>query len=680
MNFKFSWRVLDLVNPLYWLAFIWWLGQQARRKTYRGFWPGLVTWPLALAFSIAALITTKHFVGDVNGYSWVVWLPSSLFSAWVVEMFLWPFAFSVSDKVGELIGKVTGGIAEKVLPAVVNGLKNLPGASAAWSHAEDDKKRKWFTGFVMGLSYVTGFLASAYIGGQTALFARDILSGVFASGWFATTWLGEAMAGVPVLGFIASVLDTGFFGALLGGGWILGGFVGFVAFRLVIQPVFDVMEKGKLPGVASVAGVLVAYFVHGLIGGPSVAALAAAVASFVVFTAWLFPLTLLFFNEGLKRFGEWIKPLLESVYDADESDWRKLFHHVVNIIVAVGLTAGAYILGSSMAWPLFVTAPFALLVLVVSYLTVVKAIEHSGGNAIVGVLSSLGVGLGTYFTYTTSVGLFGWLGGVFAAALGALVFGLLVFPAFYRLIQFVFSGITRGGGDSLEKAHKSIYETVKNLHKKVFEKAQKATFEDKTDFKPLFGQVANVLFSAGVFVTAYVYGVSAVESNIGWWCALAGAAIVSHLVYLTGGRLAGREGGEALIVLLSLGAAAYVGASAFIVLPWTWWLSLPTAVVLAIIAGYGVALYVLPPIYAVLKAVVNAIPDKEGGWKKSIADMFEKMHKLFWTVFDTVVWTPLGKAVAAVAEFMAPIVAAINRRWRALMDRIDRIFNKNKTA
>ncbi|HEY9788031.1 MAG TPA: hypothetical protein V6D17_21765, partial [Candidatus Obscuribacterales bacterium] len=303
-----------------------------------------------------------------------------------------------------------------------------------------------------------------------------------------------------------------------------------------------------------------------------------------------------------------------------------------------------------------------------------------GGNAIIGFLTSLAAALGSYNLYTAYVGFLGWLGGVIAAAFGALLCGLLVLPGLYRLLEIALAEVTAGAGKRVDDKHKAAFEWVKNFHKNTFERAQKETFEDKTDFKAFFGQIANILFAAAVFYAGWAYGVSQLTSTIAWWAALVGLGLLTLISYIIGGYWAKHDGGEPLIAMLSIGAALYVGANAFVVLPWTWWLALPTAIVLAILAGCLVGFYVLPPVYWILKKLVGFIPDTDGGWKKSFSGVLESVHKTVYEAADRWIWSRFKRVVERIAKFMAPIIAAIDKRWRALMDRIDRIFNKKRRA
>ncbi len=45
-------KLLKVINPVYWVAFLIFVGRQARKRTYRDLFPGLITIPLGFAFSI----------------------------------------------------------------------------------------------------------------------------------------------------------------------------------------------------------------------------------------------------------------------------------------------------------------------------------------------------------------------------------------------------------------------------------------------------------------------------------------------------------------------------------------------------------------------------------------------------------------------------------------------------
>lgn len=651
---KFTWKMI--VNPLYWVAFLLYIGKQARKRTYNGLFPGLITVPLGLAFSVAALITTKSLVGETLGVGWYGWLPAALISSWVVGSFLWPFAYSVADILGDLLSHVTKGLATGVFVPIANGIRHLPGSKLLWSKCDEGEgKRKWFTTLALGGAVAIGTLAAGYVGYLFTLLMKDLLA--------------------PTL------VGSGIIGTIFGNGWILAGFAGFVVARLVWQPVYDTLEKGEVQGLSVLVSGVAAYFAATVLGTDLVTQLAYGAGAFVVTAAWGLPAVLIFFNEGLKKFALWIRPLVKAVYDADKNDFRLLFHHTVNVAVAAGLTYGAYVLGVKLDWANWLTYGFAGVTLVSTYLGVVHTLKHNGGNAIVGFLSSVAAGFAAYGVYGDHLGYLGWLGGVIAAVLGAAAWGLLVLPLLYRGLELTVGKVLTSAGGGLDKLHEGIYQQVKSLYKAVFEKAQDATFNDKTDFKPLFGQLSNVAFAAFVFWTSYAYGLPAIESSVGYWLSLTAAGLVTLTSYLVGGKLAKHDGGEPLIVLLCVGAALWVGGAAFSVLAWAWYWSLAASVVLGIIGGYALGLFIIPPAYTLVKTIVNAIPDKEkDGWKAGIAKLFAAIHNGAYTVVDTILLKPLSAAIERIAAIFAPIIVRVSRAYRAITARIDAIFNRKKSV
>jgi hypothetical protein len=266
---------------------------------------------------------------------------------------------------------------------------------------------------------------------------------------------------------------------------------------------------------------------------------------------------------------------------------------------------------------------------------------------------------------------------VFAAA----AWGLAILPLIYAFIGLFFDDKSTAGA-SLDKLHEKASAGVKKLYEKGFKRAQEATFNDKTEFKPLFGQVSNVLFAGAVFYFSYFLGLPHVDAGWTHWLALAGTVFVTATSYLVGGKLAKHDGGEPLIVLLCCGAGLYVGGNAFAMLPWAWYFALPTAAVLAIVAGYALGLFVIPPVYALIKVCVNAIPDKTDGkgWKAGIATVLKLIHTVIYDFVDKWVLRPLNAAVERIAKVLAPIISAVSRAYNDIMQRIDRIFGKGKRA
>jgi hypothetical protein len=655
---KFSWKMV--VNPLYWVAFLIFIGRQARKRTYHGIFPGVITYPLGLAFSVMAFITTMHLVGDDMGIGWYGWVPAALIASSLVSGFIWPIAYSIADIVGDTLKHITKPLAEHVLGPLVGMLRSLPGASSIWKHVESTPEpgkteRKWFTTFLLGATYVVGTLACGYVGYLTAEFGQALLAN--------------------------TAVSTGVLGMILGNGWIIGGFAGVIVARLLFQPLHDTLDKAEVNGLTFIWSTIVGYYGAILLGSTLLTQIAIGAGIFAVNAALVFPIVLLFFNEGLKKLGELLKPVVENTYRGDKNDLRLFFHHAVNIVVAIGLAVGAFILGGMLEWNIWLTYGFTALTLVASYLSVVHVIKHSGGNAIIGFLTSVALGLGAFDLYLTHLGWFDWLGGVIAGVFAAAAWGLALLPLLYSGLGLFFDDKSTAGA-ALDKAHEKASANLKKLYEKGFKRAQEATFNDKTEFKPLFGQVSNVLFAGVVFYFAYFVGLP--HADAGWthWLALAGTVLVTATSYLVGGKLAKHDGGEPLIVLLCVGAGLYIGGNAFGMLPWAWYFALPTAAVLAIVAGYALGLFVIPPVYALLKVITLAIPDKTDGkgWKAGIATLFKYVHQVIYDFVDKWVLRPVNAAVERIAKVLAPIISAVSRAYNDIMQRIDRIFGRGKRA
>lgn len=655
---KFSWKMI--ANPVYWFAFVIFIGRQARKRTYRGIFPGVITYPLGLAFSIVAFIATMHLVGDDMGIGWWGWVPSALIASSLVSGFIWPIAYSLADILGDALKHITKPLAEFAIGPVVGALRSLPGASSIWKHVESTPEpgkssRKWFTAFLLGATYVVGTLACGYVGYLTTEFVKNLL--------------------------VDTYVSTGLLGMVLGNGWIIGGFAGVVVARLLFQPLHDTLDKAEVNGLTFIWSTIVGYHGAILMGGTLVTQVGVGLGIFVVNTALVFPIVLLFFNEGLKKLGELLQPIVETIYRGDKNDLRLFFHHVVNILVAIGLAVGAYILGGMLEWNIWLTGGFTAVTLIASYLGVVHVIKHSGGNAIIGFLTSVALGLGAFDQYLTHLGWLGWLGGVIAGVFAAALWGLALLPLIYSGLALCFDDKSTAGA-TLDKLHEKASAKLKTLYEKGFKRAQEATFNDKTEFKPLFGQVSNVLFAGAVFYFAYFLGLPHAEAGWTHWLALAGTVLVTATSYLVGGKLAKHDGGEPLIVLLCLGAGLYVGGNAFAMLPWAWYFALPTAAVLAIVAGYALALFVIPPVYALLKVITLAIPDKTDGkgWKAGIATLLKLIHTGIYDFVDKWLLKPLNAAVERIAKVLAPIISAVSRAYNDIMARVDKIFGRGKRA
>lgn len=623
-----------ILEYLIWpFAFIWYLGVQARKKAYGGgIIDRLISYPVAFVMTAAASSTVARHVGWTNEHSFLVWLPAALFVAWVTEHFLWPFAYVMAANLSDLVAKVSSKLAKAACPGFIGLLKNLPGVAEQWDTITADERKSWFSKALTVLTYVVSILASAHLAWSVTEVAH---------GWLNITFLGL--------------------------GWVIAGFVGVAAFAVVCRTLVDVIEEGKLPGIAMGTGLVGVYFLTTLVG-VSVVTAVGAVAGFVVYCAYVFPWANILLTERLQQLVEWVKPLMKQSYEAKEGDYRLLFHHAVNLVATVLLSVFAYQLSSSMHWPLAACLVATVVTAVLAYFGVIETVKNGGGNIIVGLLLSGW----TAYEVGGSVTYFGWIGeiivGVFA---GTLVF-TVVFPLLYAVLAELLQEAAAGLGERVDKFHKTVYEAVKKLHKKIFNKAWDETYSDRTNFSKFSGHILNVLFAVTVIGLLDVYVVQRFEGLM-YLLLLFTAGAAGAISYLVFGRLAEKDGAQPVAVGLSLAAGAYVGINASLALTWTWWVADLVSLGIGIVVAYLFALYVFAPVYWGLKLALSKIPGSDG-FERSVSGFLSGFHKIAWELFEDRIWKHVREIYYRFREIFDPIYVRVEAAWNDFMRMIDRWF------
>jgi hypothetical protein len=625
----------SLLNPLNLILFVWWLGKTARDRAYDVLFPGILTIPLGILASLGAAGLTANSFG-FSGDNWFLPIWPALGSALFTGAFLFPWAYSIGKSLSELISIVTKGLAETLLPGLVGVLRYLPFSGSGWDHIDSQENRS-FNRVVSFVGYASSFVA-------TGIFAGSI--GLAIQAWIGTSFLGW--------------------------GWIAAGFATSIIFAAIATFFWDAVEHGKLPGVAVILGAPVAFLVAQHFGGSLVNQLLIGAGSFLVFVAYGFIVVHLFFSEGLKRGIKAVRPLMDSVYDLEETDFRKLGHHFFSWVATAGLVYFASWLSGLMGWPQAAVIAASVVAFLVGYFGVIHTIRHSGGNQIVAFLVSAALGIWGGFFYLDAH----WLISAFVAVVAGVVNFCVVFPGIYRIVQFFLSGITDGAGNALNGLHRWATDIVKKVHKNVFEKSWDLAFHDKSEFKGLSGQVSNLLFTGLVGYIGWYLGAGSFD---GLWAILgtAAAAVAVLLAYVAGGRAVKHNGAEPILVTISVVAALAILVTAFQALPWTWYFAAPAALALSVASGYFVALYILSPVYAGIRFVVLSV----GGpsWKEGLTNFLGGINEFVWKRFDSIVWSRLEASYKRLAAFLAPKLAAVIRTYEALKARMEALFGGRKS-
>lgn len=631
-NFDPTAAGLNWFNPLTYILLFWWLGQQGRKSTYGSGWDGLITYPVGFIIACASAIASAHDVGWVSGHSWLAWLPTGFLSAYFSAWFLFPFAYVIGDKISQSLSIISRGTARKLFPKIVATLRRLPYSDRLWSSVavdSQDDTTGWFERTFSYLTYFTGALGSAYCGWLIALAIK---------GWITVDFLG---------------IDC-----------VIGGFAGCIVFAALVTTLYQMLDHGKMEGLAVLSGVAAACVAGWLVGLHWVMPIVAA-KIFSLHVAYVFPWLNKLFEERLVSFVMWLKELDKKAYSAPSTDYRLLFHHAVHATATFGIAYGAYVVATHVGLPPFISIPTAIIVAVLHYATAFSIIDHRGGNGLLSAALTALVTKTSWTLYANSVGFMGWFGSAVTSVLAGFVFFVILFPACYIAIQSVLEPLTASWGAKVDAFHKFLKSHIKKLGK-YFSDWHYATYRDQTVFKRLSAQIGTIAIAGGLLALPLFIA----DASLITWI---GSGVAAAVYYVIGGRLAKKNGIEWPVTVLSLATGSYVGASVYSALTWSTWLTVMTAGTAAMLAGWGVVLYLVPPIYTGLKSiVVDVLPGKI--WKERVADVLEDLHSLAWYVFDAVIWLPLRSAYNRVSTWLYPFLETIRTWWQAMQDKLEQMF------
>jgi hypothetical protein len=288
---------------------------------------------------------------------------------------------------------------------------------------------------------------------------------------------------------------------------------------------------------------------------------------FFVWTAYLFPLAVLFVSRLFRGFGEWIVRaldyffnnffkhfgrFLEAAYDDSDRNYLSFVRHGANIAVATAV--GYYAFGfdsiggaSLLASSLRVVLPVLLSYIVGGYLL---RLVHNGFIAVV--LS----GFAAYFVYGLALFMGVPLGAVGAAASAVLTFAvgmIFVFPLAYFVVKMVFNPLLASWlGQPLAKVHEQ-------LSTEIFSSVSH-TYEDKAEYGQFFAHATGIAATAAVY-----FGLSRLVGLLDFAPLYVQIVTISGAVsiYLAAGKLFVRYGNVLIGVLLSLGAGVWGGISVY---------------------------------------------------------------------------------------------------------------------
>jgi hypothetical protein len=632
------------------------------KKAYGGKWQSIIVSCLVgFGLSCLAAVSAADF-GLSHHVSFVWWGLGSIAGFFLTGGIFWPLAYlgvfkplwNLGEKFFDLTRKISKNAAAPMFKGLVSVACKFPGASALWNSVLDTppaegapRRKRWAFGALSFAVAVATLALGAFVAYTSYTYLLSLVPTVL---W--DLHVNQALAGLLAL----------------------------TAATLVLVPLYQLQDEGEeghlvvvLTGAATWAVVTKTALLAGF-AGLSLYAAAAAVA--VVGFIYVVPGVIALLSGGLAEavLRGW-KNLLEAVYDDEENkDFRKFYHNLMNIVVALIFGAVAYyVAGLINLPPVLVWVAVAVTVLY-SYVEALReVINKSAGNPLVGVTLSVTSGVASWFVLP---GLVGLVGGWLAAACVGITFavGFIVYPFFYLIVRALTSWAAAPAGAVLDSVHTSAVEAFLKLRKAVRD-IQRSAFDDTTPYSGMFGHVLNISVIGVAIWQALPLAMSYL--SFGFWANTALAVFVGVNLFMLLGKLFYKWGAEALAVgggfvaLLSSAHWAYGVSGGNVV----------ATVAVALTAASIVGGFVAPAVYLVIRPVANLMIT---GWLAPLLsntfDFMWKVYEGFWRQFASVynialrvvkpIFTFFYKLVApivgAIIAMLGPISRAVASVWQSI--------------
>ncbi|HNG18642.1 MAG TPA: hypothetical protein PLI59_05660 [Candidatus Obscuribacter sp.] len=620
-------------NPLAWVAIIIAMcammvikpAQYLRREAYDK--AGGLSWLLGIVASAAAGIAVGHHVGwELNLDAWW-WLPLGLLSVVVTYCYAYPLTylglFQWSFKAGRKLWE------------------RVPDAG---SRTNEYGFSPWFSNLLLNLSRVAVVIAGFILWYNLA----DGIQGKI--GW-----------------------ETGFFHFV---GWVIGAIVGgiisFIAGALSMLLLDQV-------GVMVIAGASGAYIVNAYTpamsaylapyGLPAWTVHLAQGAAFIAYCAYVFPIAHLTITAVFRGLGEWLERHLgrlfrnlHKVFEWAYDDSDKNYVGFLQQAGAIALTAyaGTYAWGYLTAGLGFTLIPAILAlvaVVLVAYIIIggLASLVHVGFFGVVTCIIGavlfarsgiyFGTELGTFATICVGVGAF-------------LALAVVLYPVTYCLVKLLVNPLLASWlGGPLTTMHRTLSEEIFRSFSR--------TYEDNTDFAPLFAHLTNIALTVAAFL-----GLSMLMAALSFSAvtSIVVTGLTTASVYLLGGKLLTRYKNGLIGTLVSLAAGLYFGVEAYVHFDHSYWYGIGGFLV----TGAATFLIGYPVAYVVLRAVLNVVAVT--AW---LLPVVGGIHGFFFGFVDAF-WTLIVKAYRAIEASMRPYWQWASQlwddSWAAAMEVVRHVF------
>jgi hypothetical protein len=628
------------------------------KKAYGGKWQSIIVSCLVgFGLSCLAALSAASF-GLANGVSFIWWGLGSILGFWLTGGIVWPLAYlgvfkplwNLGEKFLDLTRKIAKNAAAPMFKGLVSVACKFPGATALWNTVLDTppaegapRRKRWAFN---GLSFVVG-VATLALGAFVAYTSYNFL-----------------IALVPTVLFDYHVNQA------------LAGLLALTATTLVVVPLYQLQDEGKeghlvtvLSGAATWAIVTKTALLAGFVGvGLYAAAAAVAVVGFI----YVVPGVIALLSGGLAEavLRGW-KNLLEAVYDDEENkDFRKFYHNLMNIVVALIFGGVAYYVAGLVHLPPVLVWVAVVATVLYSYVEALReVVNKSSGNPLIGVTLSVTAGVASWFVLP---GLVGIVGGWLAAACVGITFavGFIAYPFFYLIVRALTSWASVPVGALLDSLHNSAVEAFLKLRKAIRDIQRKA-FDDTTPYSGMFGHLLNLAVIGVAIWQALPLAMGYL--SFGFWLNTALAVFVGVNLFMLLGKLFYKWGAEALaagggfVALLSSAHWAYGVSGGNVV----------ATIVVACTAASIVAGFVAPAVYLAIRPIANLVLT---GWLAPLLsntfDFMWKVYEGFWRQFSVVyrlvlaiakpIFSFLAKLVAPIIALLGPISRAVASVWQSI--------------
>lgn len=612
------------------MFFFWKPAKFLSGKAYGGKWKdGLLAGLIGFALSCLAAISAANF-GLAHGISFIWWGLASVLAFVYTGGIVWPAAFlgvfkplwNFGDKLLDLTRKLAKNVTGPLFAGAASVARKVPGADALWAIVQDTPvvegakpRKRWAVNVCHGIV----FIATLAFAAAVAYISYNYLLALVPAPLLSVYFVNQALAGLLAL----------------------------TAATFVMVPLYQLQDEGKegyavavLSGVATWALATKTVLLTGVAGLGFYAAVAGI---FALLFVYLVPGVIALASGGLVEavLRGW-KNLLEAVYDDEKNqDFRKFYHNLMNIVVALLSGAVTFYVANLVHLPEVLVWVAVVASVLYSYVDALREVANkSAGNPVIGLAVSVASGVAAWFWLPALVGITG--GALVAAVIGVTAaVGFIVHPLVYLVVRALTAWAAAPVGTLLDSARVGAV----NLFKKVRDAVrsmQKKAFDDTTPYSGMFGHLLNVAVIGVAIWQALPLAMGFL--SFGFWINTILAVFFGINMFMLLGKLFHKWGAEALA--LGAGFVALLSSA-----QWAYGVSGGSIVATIIVAGtaaYVAGGLVAPAVYLVLRPIANLVLT---GW---LAPLLETCFNFMWDLFESF-WRKFAGLYRAAAALVKPI-------------------------